>query len=130
MTASVPLERAQPIRLPVRLAHRIPSWWTMLLDTGSVVTVVAPEVAEEIGLELRESPGLEIVGIAGSATAAETTTATISLLGMTVRSVDVICLPLDPRLGVDGILGLDFLQHFNIRIDNDSETITFELRPG
>jgi len=100
----------------------------MLLDTGSVVTLVAPEVAEEIGLELRESPGLEIVGIAGSATAAETTAAAISLLGMTVRDVDVICLPLDPRLGVDGVLGLDFLQHFSIRIDNDSETLTLELR--
>jgi len=102
----------------------------MVLDTGSPLTVIHPEAAEEIGLDVREAPGVELIGVVGSAPASRATIDSVSLLGQIVRNLAVVCHPLPPALGLHGILGLNFLQHFNIRIDNDSETIAFERRGG
>ncbi len=102
----------------------------MVLDTGSRLSIVSPELAEEIGLDVREEPGTELVGVAGSAPLLKATVAEVSLLGETVRNLEVVCHPLHPALGFHGILGMNFLQHFNVRLDNDSETIELELRRG
>ena len=130
MTVAGRLERGQLIRLSVRLRRRMACWRQMVLDTGARITVVHPDVAREIGLDLSEVSEVELVGVAGSAVVPKATIDAVSVLGQTVRNLDVICHPLHPRLGFDGILGMNFLQHFNILIDNDSETITFERCQG
>ena len=71
-----------------------------------------------------------MVGITGSAVVSKATIDTVSLLGYSVPNLEVVCHALHPALTFDGILGLNFLQHFNIRIDNDTEMITFEPRKG
>ena len=114
--------------LPVHLRDRDEASARMALDTGARVTIVRPVVAEKLGLELREDPTSELVGVAGSAPVREGTVDSVSILGHTVRDLTVACLELDPELGIDGVIGLDFLQHFNIWIDNDAERITFEAR--
>ncbi len=100
----------------------------MLLDTGARLTVIDADVADELGLEVREAAGVRIAGVVGSAPVSGAEVDTVSLLGQSVRNLEVLCYPLQTRLGIHGILGMNFLQHFNIRIDNDSETISFELR--
>jgi len=100
----------------------------MILDTGAPLTVIRPDAAEEIGLDVRETPSAHLVGVTGSAPLSRATVDAVSLLGRTVRGLAVVCHPLNPVLGFRGVLGLNFLQHFNIRIDNDSETITIEFR--
>lgn len=121
-------QRGRLIRLPVCLRHRMERTWDMVLDTGAPLTVIHPHVAEEIGLDIHEVPGAQVVGVAASAPLSRATVDAVSLLGRTVRRLAVVCHPLNPALGFRGVLGLNFLQHFNIRIDNDSETITFEPR--
>lgn len=130
MTASYGFERGRVIVLPVRLRHRGQYRVEMALDTGSPLTVIHPDVAGKIGLELRKARVVELVGAVGTVPAPRTMIDSISLFGRTVRNLDVVCHPLHPALGLRGVLGLDFLQHFNIRIDNDSETISFERRGG
>lgn len=127
---SVAFRRGRLILVPVELSHLGPSWLTMVVDTGSPVTIVRPDAAMEIGLELHEAPGTELLGVTGSARPSEGTVDAVTLFGMTVRHLRIICHPLDARFGFDGILGLDFLQHFNIRIDNDAEAASFEERKG
>ncbi len=100
----------------------------MALDTGARMTIIRPEVAEKIGIELRDEPEARLVGIVGSASVTEGTIDAVSVLGHTVRGLTVVCQDLDPELRFDGIIGLDLIQHFNIRIDNDAERITFEPR--
>jgi len=43
-----------------------------------------------------------------------------------VAPVRALCYKLPPDFHLDGILGLDFLKHFNITIDHGSETVSME----
>ncbi len=130
MSVSIRIQRGELIHVPVHLRHRAESFREMVLDTGSRLSIVAPDLAEKIGLDPQEEPGAEIVGVAGSAPLLKATVAEVSLLGQTVRELEVICHPLHPALGLHGVLGMNFLRHFNVRIDNDSETIELERRRG
>ena len=126
MSASLRFQRGGLIVLPVRLRHMKEVRRKMVLDTGSRFTIIRPDVAEKIGLELREEPGAELVGVTGSASIRAATVDAVHLLGHTVRNVEVICQPLHPDLAFDGVIGVNLIQHFNIRIDNDAESVTFE----
>ncbi len=128
MTISFRIRRGALIHLPVRLFHHREHMHGMLLDTGARLTVIRPQVARDIGLDLQEVPGAELVGVAGSTPLTKGTVRSISLLGRSVHDVEVVCCALHPKLGFHGILGMNFLRHFNFTVDNDSETITFELR--
>lgn len=98
----------------------------MVLDTAARVTIVRPALAHRIGLELREEPDAELVGVAGSAPVYGATVDAVELLGYTVLDLEVICQPLHPELRFDGVLGVNLIRHFNIWIDNDAERVTFE----
>ncbi len=63
-------------------------------------------------------------GATGGAPGALLRVPSVSVLGLGVRNVRVICCKLHPRFGLQGILGLNFLRHFRIVIDNESETVT------
>lgn len=128
MTISFRIRPGDLIHLPVRLIHRRERMRGMVLDTGARLTIIQPDVADDIGLELRAVPGAELVGVAGSTPLTKGTVRSLSLLGRSVHDVEVVCCALHPKLGFHGILGMNFLRHFNFTVDNDSETITFELR--
>ena len=126
MSTSLSIRRGRLIVLPVRFRHRVVLRRRMVLDTGARESIIRPDTADLLGLELRECPDAEIVGVAGSAPASEGTVNGVSVLGYTVRNVTVLCQPLDPRFTFDGILGLDVIRHFNVSIDNDDEKLTLE----
>lgn len=128
MSSSARIRRRRLIVFRVHLRHRVEISRRMVLDTASRVTIIRPSVAEELGLDLREDPTSELVGVAGSAPVTEGTIDAVSVLGHTVRNLTVACQALDPDLAFEGIIGLDLIQHFNIQIDNDAERITFEAR--
>ncbi len=67
---------------------------------------------------------MNVVGATGSAPAAVLRVASVSLLGLEVRNLRVICHELPSRLGLQGILGINFLNRFNIEISYETETVT------
>lgn len=99
----------------------------MALDTGSRLTFITPGVALEVGFEPADlEPTVRVVGVTGVEDAAEVVLRSVSVLGLAVENVRAVCRPLPPQLGLEGILGLNFLSHFNIEIDNRVETVTME----
>ena len=98
----------------------------MAVDTGARLTVIRPDLAEEIGLELREDPESEVVGVGGLVPVSRGVVDAITFLGHTIRDVEVACQDLHPALAFHGILGLNVLRHFNIHIDNDDERLSIE----
>lgn len=126
MSTSLRFRKGRLIVLPVLLRHRAEVSKKMVLDTGSRFTIIRPDVAEKIGLDLREEPDTELIGVAGSAPIRAATVDAVHLLGYIVRDVEVICQPLHPDLAFDGVIGVNLIEHFNIWIDNDAETVTFE----
>ena len=125
MNASTMNIRAgQLIFLRVWLRHRGEFRCRMILDTGARFTILHPELARKIGLATREIPDARLVGVATCEELSMGAVDSVSLLGHVLPNVQVVCYPIHPRLGVDGILGMNVLQHFDYSVDNTNETFT------
>jgi hypothetical protein len=118
--ASVPLRfmNRHQIVLAVSINHSGP--YNFLLDTGMQVTTVAPSLAAELHLKPRGAAVVAGVGSLQSASYAQ-----LDLLEVGSQSVaDQKALVYDLRglnsfdLHIQGVLGEDFLEHFDILIDN------------
>ena len=126
MTVSFPFTRGRLILAPVRLAHGA-EWRrpTMALDTGARRTVVTPALAAELGFD---PDGLgattRIVSATGPASAGSLTLDSVSVLGLGVTDLCVVCYRLADALCIEGVLGLDFLNRFRVLIDGPTETVT------
>ena len=107
------------------MKHAYPAWPMMAIDTGARVSVVTPKVAQELGFDtVQPEPTVSIIGATGKAGAALLRVASAAIMGQEVRDLRVLCHPLPAELQLDGILGLDFLKHFDIHISNSTETLT------
>jgi len=127
MKASIQFRRGHLLLPPVRIEHRRSSSPMMAIDTGARITLITPRVAEEVGLDWAAvGPRVQLVGVTGVTNAVEVQLKRVFLMGLGVDNVRAICYPLPPRLGLDGILGLNFLQYFNLDINHDTETVTVE----
>lgn len=110
---------------PVYIRERVVCRPDMALDTGARVTVITPRLARELGFEPDEmKPTVKVVSTTGSADAAELTLASVSILTAEVMDLRVVCHPLPGALGLDGVLGLNFLDRFNVEINNESQRVT------
>src|SRR5579864_4339395 len=118
--ASVPfrLVKGHQIILPVSVNHAGP--YNFLLDTGTQITMVDPSLAAELHLDTQ---GVAMVAGAGSrqpASLAElglVETGTHSVANPKVLVYDLHPLQSDD-LNIQGVLGEDFLEHFDMLIDN------------
>jgi len=112
--------RGRLIVPPVHMRHKFQGRPDVVLDTGSHSTVITPRFAALLGFDAEEmEPTLTVTSATGAASAAELRVASVSVLDAEVRDLRVICHALPPALGLDGVLGLNFLQHFN-----ETETVT------
>lgn len=90
----------------------------MILDTGAAYTVIAWDVAKDIGYDPAASERrMSIVTANGVIEAPLITVESIQLAELRVEAVDVICLDIPEVAGIEGLLGLSFLQHFCTVID-------------
>ncbi len=97
----------------------------MLLDTGARVSAITPKLAGELGFDPDEiKPTTTAVSATGPFSVALLTVPCVSVDGIEVRDLRAICHALPPQLGFEGILGLDFLGHFNIEISNETEKVS------
>jgi len=125
MTVSFRFTRGRLIARRVLLKHAYPAWPMMAIDTGARVSVVTPKVAQELGFDTGETePTVNIIGATGKSGAALLRVASAAIMGQEVRNLRVLCHPLPAELQLDGILGLDFLRHFDIQIANSTEMLT------
>ncbi len=87
-----------------------------ILDTGASYTVISSGLARAIGVtDLSSGPQVSLRTANGVVTAPLVTLASVDLNGATVRNVQAAVL--DSLGSFDGLLGLSFLSHFNIEID-------------
>jgi len=126
MRVSVSFTRGTRILAPVRIKNGV---WTqrpaMLLDTGARRTLVTPGLAAGLGFEAgRFEETTRIVGAIATASAGLLTLDSVSVLGLEVAGLRVLCHPLPAVLGVQGVLGLDYLNRFRLVIDGPAETVT------
>lgn len=90
----------------------------MILDTGAIYTVIAWDVAKDIGYDPAISERrMPIVTANGVIEAPLITVEAIQLAALRATAVDVICHDIPEIAGIEGLLGLSFLQHFRTLVD-------------
>lgn len=90
----------------------------VILDTGAVYTVIAWDVAKDIGYDPAVSERrMPIVTANGVIEVPLITVERIQVAELRAKAVDVVCLDIPEIAGIEGLLGLSFLRHFRTLID-------------
>ena len=102
----------------------------LLLDTGASNTVIDTDFIVELGYELNEYENGEVMHTASGALDYKTTKlGSISAIGESIPEMTIIVASIPDVLldnGIMGLLGMDFLSQFDIRIFNSSGIIEIE----
>ena len=96
------------------------------LDTGASTTMIPPEVATDLGYDL-SNPNEQMITASGIVLTKRITVRKLTAIGEMVENIDVVCHDLPEGSIIEGLLGLDFLRHFDVNISFSTGTI--ELRP-
>ena len=96
------------------------------LDTGASTTMIPTEVAMDLGYDL-SNPNEQMMTANGIVLANRIAVRKLTAIGETVENVDVVCHDLPEGSIIEGLLGLNFLRHFDLNISFLTGTI--ELRP-
>jgi len=115
---SIPLpESGGTIRAEVTVAGRLAV--PCIIDTGATYSALPSWCVEELGLGSDGQRRISIATASGVRTVPLVTVPSISLGPLTVGPLDVLVLDLPhaPGSSSPGLLGLDFLRHFNVSID-------------
>jgi predicted aspartyl protease len=104
--------------------------FNFLLDTGSSNTIIDPKLAKE--LHLPQAARMNFETAQGESVKPLAHTDSVSMGGVTVRGIYVVLINhyADLLPGIRGCLGEDFLQYFDLLIDNRRQLIEFEYGPG
>ncbi len=97
---------------------------TMLVDTGAQRSMVTPDMARRLDLDLeRPESRLTVHGIGGQRSALLCRVDRLAIGAVVILQHPVIVASLPPVLRVDGILGLDVLARFRVTFEFDTRTL-------
>ncbi len=96
------------------------------LDTGASTTTIPTEVAVDLGYDL-SNPNEQMMTANGIVLANRIAVRKLTAIGETVENIDVVCHDLPEGSIIEGLLGLNFLRHFDVNISFSTGTI--ELHP-
>ena len=98
------------------------------LDTGATITIIPTEVAVALGYDPANSNRqMQLLTASGTTAPKLITVRKLTAAGETIEDVDVLCHDLPGNSGIKGLLGLNFLKHFELNISFSTGTI--ELHP-
>jgi predicted aspartyl protease len=103
------------INLTVKINGR-PMW--LLLDTGATRTAISPTALFGLGVSYRDAPRVQVRGFTGTATGYIVTLESVEVGGARVGPLRVLSHDIQLSDGRVGVLGMDFLNHFRVTIDN------------
>jgi len=115
------------INVDVRL-NNAPQRFHFILDTGASFTAISMKVAQQLGITISaDHPTVQISTANGLIQAPMVTLNAVNLQGALVEQVSAVVL--DELNGFDGLLGLSFLSHFNIDINQDEGKLLLLKNP-
>lgn len=128
--------RPQPRATTVPLEPALGVWITrvvldgvhtgrFLVDTGSSVTVLSPELAARVGVRAAGTPPVELQTLGGRTAALSAIVGSLRVGDLELREAPVVVH--DPGQGVDGILGNTFLARYRVTVDADRRQLHLGL---
>lgn len=100
---------------------------TLMLDTGADTTVINPLALWRLGISTWFAPRAEIRGATGSTNVDIVRVQSIEVGEAKAGPLIVIAHDIEFK-EVDGLLGRDFLNHFNVNIDSAASVVTLSPR--
>lgn len=98
------------------------------LDTGSSSTSIPTKIASDLGYDLSNPKQVILLTTGSGIVPAKIITARkLTAIGESVENIDVVCHDLPFGSTIDGVLGLNFLSHFDLNLSFSTGTI--ELHP-
>jgi predicted aspartyl protease len=99
----------------------------LVVDTGSWQTLIVPDVMDDLGFSPRDGLAITAVYSAiGKEQGYMIGVPRFSALGYTVPEFSVHVFDLADRYGIDGLLGLSFLQRYNYQVRSAEGLILVE----
>lgn len=89
----------------------------MVLDTGATFTIISWGIADLLGYNPKSASEIKIITASGTEAVKTLNIKRIKALGAEITNLKIVCHDLPSDSGVDGLLGLDFLKHFNLFIN-------------
>jgi aspartyl protease family protein len=109
--------QASSIALRAIVEGNVPRIVTLILDTGASYTQLPWRVVHAIGSDPKPGAGtIRVVTSSGVEVPPLAKVKKLRALGKSVDDLEVLCHDLPPEAKMDGLLGLNFLRHFNIAI--------------
>ena len=97
------------------------------LDTGASVASIPTDVAEALGYDISDCEETEIITGSGIEKVKIIKVKKLTAIGESLDNIEVWCWDLPLDLDVLGVLGYNFLEHFDINISFSSYTI--DIKP-
>ncbi|MBN1115419.1 MAG: clan AA aspartic protease [Oligoflexia bacterium] len=109
------------IELPFKNTDKLEAPIPFVLDTGAAVTIVDPGITDYLGYSTRDAIKIsKLDGAGGYSEGYVLKLSKIRCLNIEIPEFEIACHDLNSRLGVAGLLGMNFLKC--LRIDIDFET--------
>jgi predicted aspartyl protease len=89
----------------------------LALDTGATRTLISVLLLQAAGYNPAQFPTRQITSTSGGGMANVVPVTKLTALGHDMRNATVLAHNLPPSLGIDGLLGLDFLRHKILSVD-------------
>ena len=96
---------------------------SLILDTGSDRTLVAPAVLQRLGISTEDAPQGIVKGVTGTSSAVTVWVQSVEVGEARVGPLLIVVHDADLK-GADGLLGRDFLANFNVTIDSKEKVVT------
>jgi clan AA aspartic protease (TIGR02281 family) len=119
--------------VPVRIGKRDYNFW---LDTGSSMTMLASDVASDLGIRTNGVDTLEIVTATGRVKALPAVIPQLELGQLVIRNAPTMIvdeslmqmrelkqMELGPQLKIDGIIGFDVIRQLDLEVDYADNTV-------
>lgn len=102
----------------------------MMVDSGAAYCCITPEMARLLGYDLRRPVVRRaIASVQGvEAEVPGFRLQSLQVEGIIVQTLDVLVITFSPRLRIDGVLGVNFLEQFRSTLDFDTATLILRAR--
>jgi len=102
----------------------------MMVDSGAAYCCITPEIARLLGYDLqRPMTRRSIASVQGvDAEVPSFRLQSLQAGGIIVQALEVLVITFSPRLQIDGILGVNFLERFRSTFDFDTATLILRAR--
>jgi len=102
----------------------------MMVDSGAAYCCITPEIARLLGYDLqRPMTRRSIASVQGvDAEVPSFRLQSLQVGGIIVQALEVLVITFSPRLQIDGILGVNFLERFRSTFDFDTATLILRAR--